>query len=71
MSFSNGRISYGKMTTKVFYRGKIGTNVFYLNHALNVKQVLMFFTYIYKIKEYTIYLLCCFILVIKFSFISS
>lgn len=42
------------MTTNVFYRGKIGTNVFYLNHALKVKQVLMFFTYIYKIKEYTI-----------------
>ena len=55
------------MTTKVFYRGKTGTNVFYLNHALKVKQVLMFFTYIYKIKEYTIYILCYFILVAKIS----
>ena len=37
MSFSNGRISQGKMTTNVFYRGKIGTNVFYLKLVLNVK----------------------------------
>ena len=59
------------MTTKVFYRGKTGTNVFHLEHALKVKQELMFFTYIYKIKEYTIYILCYFILVAKFSFISD
>lgn len=58
MIFPNGRISQGKMTTNVFYRGKIGTNVFYLKHVLMVKWVLMFFTYIYKIKEYTIYLYC-------------
>ena len=37
MIFPNGRISQGKMTTKVFYRGKIGTNVFYLKHILKVK----------------------------------
>lgn len=37
MIFPNGRISEGKMTTNVFYRGKIGPNVFYLKQVLNVK----------------------------------
>lgn len=30
ITFSNERISKGEIATKVFYLGKLGTNVFYL-----------------------------------------